>query len=161
MASKNTSDQDFVQRLLVGVLAVTLAVVSVWLLGIFPISIAFSVFLLCGIWAVDALIKCNFGFDSETLFADLSLEAVVLLGIRGMPSLAMTFGGAGMGAEGQMIAVYLFWLGILWLVNLSVCRSLQDSELASGKRSLAWVMSLIIAIASAYLSLHPQLIGLI
>lgn len=90
-----------------------------------PINTTLTIVMLLGIWAGDAFLKHRFDLGLDTALADLSFATFIFACSRGLDAIANVSGIAA--KDSQLLSTFVigFILGILWIVNLSTCQSLD------------------------------------
>ena len=121
---------------------------------VFGINVSIAATLLVGIWVLDAFLKRTYGFDSDTIFADLTLasfgysvsDAVRLLS-QNMNSFV---------SEAVLKAfIFTFIIFLTWVANISICRIFRMRSTSVWLKRMALIFSVLIGLTSVFVAFYP------
>lgn len=138
-----------------------LVVVVAILLGLsvrfFGINVSIAATLLVGIWVLDAFLKRTYGFDSDTIFADLTLASFGYSVSYAVGLLSQNMNS--FVSEAVLNAFILtFIIFLTWVANISLCRIFRMRPPSIWLKRLAWIFSVLIGLFSVFVAFYPLFI---
>lgn len=117
----------------------------------FGVTVSLAATLLIGIWVFDAFLKRTYGFDSNTIFADLTLASFGY-------SVSHSIGLLSLGSNIDMIInafILTFLILLTWVANISLCRIFGMRPNKSWIKPAAWFFSVLIGLSSVFIAFYP------
>jgi len=138
-----------------------LIVVVVILLGLsvnfFGINVSIAATLLVGIWVLDAFLKRTYGFDSDTIFADLTLASFSYSVSYAVSLLSQNM--QNFVSESIFTAFILtFIIFLTWVANISLSRIFKMRPTSSWLKPIALIFSVIMGLSSVFVAFYPMFI---
>ena len=135
-----------------------LIIFVVVLLGIgvnyFGISVSVAATLLIGVWVIDAFLKRTYGFDSDTIFADLTLTSFGYSVSYAIGLLSLSY-----SSNSSNLIIHAFTLTFLifltWVANISLCRVFRMRSNNNWIKPIAWLFSVLLGLLSVFIAFYP------
>lgn len=164
--SAPAQQQTKVKNYLLDTLQALLVAGLIWSVLQYNTFIALTLALLVGVWIIDAYVKKSLNFSNETIFADLSFSALMLVISRIIDVVRTSLFQASTERIIQfaLLALILF---IIWYANIAMCRGITDrltqanviltvKTLKIEQRPAIWIFSFILSAISTFLALYAQ-----
>jgi len=112
---------------------------------------------LVGIWVLDAFLKRTYGFDSDTIFADLTLASFSYSVSYAVSLLSQNM--QNFVSESIFTAFILtFIIFLTWVANISLSRIFKMRPTSSWLKPIALIFSVIMGLSSVFVAFYPMFI---